>query len=582
MRHRPGASLPTSARSRVTRFGAFALVALLAPIAAPAQVVRERVSVEVVTVTVAARDSAGRPVRDLRASDLILSVDGKSVPIDTFTLEPRRPAMPASLAEAQPSLTPPNAPENTEIELATPLESRELLQVAVLVDEGSTGVFDRRDVFRQLERYFRDAASTERSVLIARVNGPKVDVVCPWTQEPGNVSAALAELSAHPHTPRFVSPHEIPTLGSANRQSLQTEILFARDNLFRAIAVMIAAFPPEPARRRLVLVTGGIALIPPPDFGDIVRNAAVQTETGRDQDRLLDPRRELEQARIGFELWANASRRDWYAQLADVMAKAQEKDVALVPVAAEAFDRGTNPGAESNTTGPSVKWAVRAMPGVGGPGSSGLSPRMFAGQTMTTMAIQTGGQPILQPLQAADRLSDLQVSEQYLLTFRNPFHDDHRRHRVELSTVRRGVTLQYRRGYRLPTQEEEVLDGLMARLVGPAPTVNPLGATVTIARNTDPAVAAPLRLQFQFQPPPEHGLEAEKERSVELVFASVDDAGGRSDPAKWEGTARRDEAGQFFSAEFGLKLPLQHYRWSIAVRDGPTGLVSYVTAESRP
>ena len=85
----------------------------------------------------------------------------------------------------------------------------------------------------------------------------------------------------------------------------------------------------------------------------------------------------------------------------------------------------------------------------------------------------------------------------------------------------------------------------------------------------------------QSQPPPEHGLEAEQERNVELLLANVDDTGNRSDPAKWVGTARRIGTGEF-TADFDLNLPLRNYRWSIAVQDGPTGLVSYVITESQP
>ncbi len=62
MRHRLGASLRRTLTVRVPPLGALALVALLAPFPAPAQTVRERVSVEAVTVTATARDGAGRPV----------------------------------------------------------------------------------------------------------------------------------------------------------------------------------------------------------------------------------------------------------------------------------------------------------------------------------------------------------------------------------------------------------------------------------------------------------------------------------------------------------------------------------------
>ncbi len=571
MRHRPGASLPASLLVRVPPFGVFALVALLAPFAASAQVVRERVSVGVIRISITAQTSSGKPVRDLASQDMSLRVDGQLVPIDSLTVSGQ------TASKREPAPTPGSQGRRPMEETsgdATVTAAPEPVQVAVLIDEGGTNSLDRRDVYRQLGRYLGDRVPADRTIMIARSNGAKLDVLFPWTQESKVVDAALRDLAAHPAAPRIVSPQEIAALRGADKEGLPTLVLFARERLFRAMLLMIAAFPPAPARRTLVLVTGGTALLSPPDFAAIVGSGDSQEpETRGARARLEDPSHDLEQARTAFELWSDASRRNWYSQIADVMAKAQEKNVAVVSVNAEAPDRGTNPGADS-------KWPFRAMTGVNP--ATGLSARMPVGQTMTTMAVQTGGEAILLPLQTADRLSSLQATEPYLLTFRDPFPDDHRHHRVEILTTRRDVTLHYRRGYRSPTEEEEILDGLMVRLVGPAPAANPLAADVVIARGTTSPESPLLHLTCQYQPPRERGLEAEQERGVELLVAAMDEAGNPTDPARWTGTARRLRAGASFVVEFDLNLPLRSYRWSIAVRDAPTGLVSYATTESRP
>jgi hypothetical protein len=166
------------------------------------------------------------------------------------------------------------------------------------------------------------------------------------------------------------------------------------------------------------------------------------------------------------------------------------------------------------------------------------------------------------------------------VTFRDPFPDAHRHHRVEIGTARSGVTLVYRHGYRTPTDEEEILDGLMARLAGPAPVENPLAARVAIARSANTEGSARLHLTCNYRPPPERGLETQQERNAELLVANTDDAGNPSDPAKWTGTARRVGADDF-AVDFDLKLPVRVYRWSVAIRDSPTGLVSYIQTESR-
>jgi VWFA-related protein len=581
MRYRPDLPVVSGLQAaigqtvRVSAQGLLGIVLAFQAASGQDQPVRERVRVGVIRISVAAQTSAGKPVGGLSLADLTLKVDGRSVPIDSLT------GADSEIASAAPA---PGALE-ARPEAKTPSEAvrprPEPSQLAVLIDEDGTSSLDRRDVYRQLERYLGDGPSAERSVMIARFNGPKVEVLSPWTQDLRSSRAALKELAARPRVQKIASPYEAPMLGRGSSDSLQKEVLVARDHLFGSILVMLAAFPPAPARRTLLLVSGGMALLSPEDFAANLGStnfAGAEAQRGRPQ--FPDATREIELARTGFEVWTNAQRRDWHAQLADVMAKAQESNIALTSVAAEAFERGTNPTAETNNLGPSAKWAARPMPGVGAPGSSGLSPRLGVGQTMTTMAIQTGGEAILQPTQTAQRLSGQESVEPYVLTFRDPFPDDHRHHRVEIATIRPEVILRYRRGYRTPTDEEETLDGVMARLVGPAPPSNPLSATARITRSD--SSTAPLRLHFEFQPPAEHGIEEDEERPVQLLFANVDDAGGRSEPAKWEGTARRVGTGKTFAAELDLKTPVRVYRWSIAVRDDPTGLVSYVVTDSRP
>ena len=92
MRHRPEASV-MARESR--RFKPWRLVSLpvfgtaavmcLHPICAVAQPVRERVSVGVVTISLTAQTSSGKPVRDLALEDLSLRVDGQPVRIDSLT-----------------------------------------------------------------------------------------------------------------------------------------------------------------------------------------------------------------------------------------------------------------------------------------------------------------------------------------------------------------------------------------------------------------------------------------------------------------------------------------------------------------
>src|SRR5207244_2161268 len=146
----------------------------------------------------------------------------------------------------------------------------EPVQFAVLIDERGSNSLDRRDVYRQLGRYLHDSVPADRTIMVARSIGLKLDVLVPWTQNSRAVAAALGDLASHTAGPRIVSPHEIPGLSQADKLSLQREILVAREHLFRAMLFMIAAFPPAPARRTLMLVTSGIALLSPSDFAAIL------------------------------------------------------------------------------------------------------------------------------------------------------------------------------------------------------------------------------------------------------------------------------------------------------------------------
>jgi hypothetical protein len=107
---RPEPSAPVSTPGFLSHLFSLLAFSLIAPIASPetvAQTMRERVSVGAVTVTLTARDGSGRPVRDLRASDLAVFVDGKPVAVDTFVLEPRAATASASGAAVPPAPPPP-------------------------------------------------------------------------------------------------------------------------------------------------------------------------------------------------------------------------------------------------------------------------------------------------------------------------------------------------------------------------------------------------------------------------------------------------------------------------------------------
>lgn len=573
MRHRPGASLPASLLLRVPHFGALALVALFAPFVAPAQTVRERVSVEVITVTVAARDAAGRPVRDLSAPDLALSVDGKPVAIDTFLAEPRAGA--AASDAAAPTALPASA-ESVALALApAPSPHARPLEIAIIADESTTKSFDRRDVYDELSKFLSAPASGTRRLLVARFTVNGLVIECPWTSDTMAARAAIARLRSHPAGERIPTSAE---LGSGDGlPTYLVEIEYMRKQFFAALLQAFAAFPETSARRELVLVSGGTLLARPEDLaGPIAASQRSTDRIGRSsrEARELFRNQEAERERGAFQLWSRAisSVTSEALHTSDLVAKALERDIVLVPIAAEAFDRGTNPGVDK-------KWPSRSNPGDGlGLNEGNLSLHLGVAQVMMGIAEDTGGEPVLVPRKAASRLAEIEDRSSFALTFLDPTAGDHRHHRIEIKCRRPGVRLDYRHGYRIATEEECTLDRVVARFLLPQRDGNPLA----VAASLSPAVSKNghnvTRVSLRYLPPPE--ATQTDDRGVELVAVGEDRQGNRTEPIRWAGTASRLDTAGNFEAKLDLGVPVGSFTWSLGVRDQPTGLVSFVLAPS--
>jgi VWFA-related protein len=229
---------------------ALPLAAFLAPPGASAQIVREHVSVEVVTLTVTARDSAGRPIRDLRTGDLKLRVDGKPVAIDTLALEAGRPAA-AAAATGAPALTP--APGETLSPAPAPSSSPlRPLEVAIIADEIDTKTTDRRDVYDELLRYLESPANETRRFFVGRFSVGHLQTECPWTTDAEAARAAIRRLRDHPNIER------IPTISEPDSKFPVSSLEFEmhRVRLLTAVLEALAAFSDSSGRRELILVSG--------------------------------------------------------------------------------------------------------------------------------------------------------------------------------------------------------------------------------------------------------------------------------------------------------------------------------------
>jgi VWFA-related protein len=507
---------------------------------ASAQTFREKVAVEVVTIRVTARDASGRPVRDLTAGDLSLAVDDKATPIETFS------ALPAVA---------PASGEGARAAEVTP--SRRLPRpeaIAFFADEAETSPLDQSNVYRELVRFLSTPGQAGRRYAVVRFFGGPVTVECPWTEDPREAAKMLGRMRAHPRFSR------IPTISERTKDTGLLEIDAIGLRLSRALLETIALFPSDASVRRLVFVSGGTSFAPLADLAADPVDPDARTFNQAAQRDPFPSLRRAENAQTAFALWTSVVNPGRLGlTTGDVVAKAIEADVELITLFAEP-DRIIPDGIQQDlvrSTGPK------------------LSPRLGVAQAMWGIAQSTGAEPILLPGKTAERLGEIEGRAAYELTFRDPSRGGHGGHRVALICKRPGVRIEYRRGYRIPTDEDRILDTVVARLVAKMPAENPLAALVALSASERDGKSR-TRVTLAFTPPRER--QASGAREIEWIGVGEDDDDERTEPVHWAATARPGQSIGSFESESELAIPYGRYRWSFAVRDGPTGLISYVAA----
>lgn len=538
---------------------------------ATAQIVREQVSVDVVNLRVEAHDRSGRAVRDLRQSDLSLLVDGKKVPIDSFA--PEAGIVVAASAAPRPAGAPTDPTPASAI-AAAPATPPRPLEIAIFADESETKSFDRRDVYDQLTRFLDAPASETRRYLVVRFSGTGLKVECAWTSDTVAVKAAIGRMRAHPRIERIPGPAEAAL--ERNKTVLLArgiEIPEMQRHLYAALLETIAAFQDGPARRQILFVSGGTILESPLDqrnnVATLTSSSANDRRTGSERNRArFDPASSAppRAAIDAFSLWSVAMGYDrsglWTG---DITAKAAERDIELVPIAAEPADRGMVENADEKN--PPRPYNL---------GDGWLSPGLGVGQVMSAIAEETGAEAILVPRKAAAVLASRESERAgFTVVFHDPHTGDLGFHNVQLVCSRAGVKLTYRRGYRISAPEERTLDRVIARFLQPGTGDDPLAVAATAAPATSESGRSVTRLTLRYTPPRE--TEPSEQRDLSLIAVGQNGQGDRTQPIRWTGSA--DPAGESGAYQAALDLGAQPtaFTWSLAVRDDATGLVSYVT-----
>jgi VWFA-related protein len=514
-----------------------------------AQDVRERVTVDAVQIRVTASDSSGNPVRDLSAADLTLEVDGQPVPIDSIALEG------AAVAAS------PEGPAGTRLAVSGGTAEPPLSAFAIVVDESTTAM--RKQAFRGLVEFLDGDYPFERTYLVCTYRRGSLRVDQPWTTNSGTTRATLKRLRDHP-TIDF-NPDGFLT----SRTSL-LEFQMMRSRLLTALMQVMAMFPDGPARRQLVLVTGGKTLASPLDVYDTLVEGDSEPKViggSRSDGTVPDPMAMdtlVEPFRDGFELWSRAvggvAAR---AGNGDLLAKAMERDVALIPVAASTLG---NPGYVD---------PGRKMLNSSGNRSTSLSAQLSANQALWGLARETGSGSVLLAGEAGRMLAELGHRAAYLMSFRYRPPEAGRLHKVELATRRPGISLDYRRGFRIRSAEERVLDSVVAHLALPPVTPDPLSLVASVsASKTEGGPRATMTLRYV---PPAPGLSR---RPVELIAVGKAADGSWTTPVRWRGEAvsvRSDVS----EVRVEMAVEPNAFLWSIGLRDLLTSVDGYALVSSK-
>ncbi|HYX19545.1 MAG TPA: VWA domain-containing protein [Thermoanaerobaculia bacterium] len=558
---------PTTSRS--TAWLVLALAAAADP--ARAQTVREKARVEVITVRLTARNLLGKRVDDLSAADLVLMVDGKPLAIETFSgpdsAPSTVPAPESGLAAGPSEAGPPiHRPVSNELPLRT----------LIFVDELETQVIDRKDICAELARYLRAPGSANREYRVVRYDGT-ILMETGWTRDTETVASAIDRVSRNAPIERLPGPGTLSSETVKNNSFSSLDwVLLHRSQIAEAVLEVLTAFPSGPGENRLLLVTGGTAMLRKGDlaFGLVAGTVNLVPDPPKSdrtyQRDLIAADRAREGQRTAFVLWSRAvnPEKGYELDMDDVVAKALERDVEVVPVFTEALARG-----EFSLSGRGGPGATVA------PGDAGVSLHVSSASAMIGLASETGAEAITVGRRTAARMAEIEGRSAYELTFRDPAADDHEFHRISLACRRLGVKIEYRRGYRVPSEDERTLDLVVAGLRDPERLTNPMQVQARQEPSTDSKHRRATRLALAYAPPLEKG--AADERPLAIVAVGQDRSGNRTEPIEWNGTASREEDGPGFEADLLLNVP-PDYVWSVAVRDQPTGLTSYLVVPAPP
>jgi VWFA-related protein len=477
---------------------------------APAEetpVARFAATVDVGEVTLGVRvvDGSGRPIRDLRADELVLVVDGVPTPITSFS-----PPSAGSTPEAAGAAAPPD----------------ESLHLTLLVNDRGGSARDRSRALRQLVEAAPGLQARGWRIEIAAIDSA-YHTVHAFTDDPSLVVPRLQELEA-------VKVH--PSAFAAERQNLLTgmdDISIGEPGKGGGSGI---AFDSDEARgileRIRALARGQRQL----GHGMIGVLGAVVTQLGRLPGTrcliYLGEGFEAQPASDLFLMWEGR-----YPQVALGQLRRPTLEVGDYSLASEVADLREAATAADVTVYyvPTAAWAGGAAPDVDRETAEVTSDlpaavRRSLGDGVRSLALASGG-GVIDPARRGLVELAADLGARYTITFAAPDSAAAVDHRVELSVSRRGARARYRRSFRAISIAERMARATVTALASGG-GANPLEAAVEVQDSTpradggvdlSVAVTVPMRRLALL---PEHAVHR---ADVTIYFAA---GGGTGQPVE--------------------------------------------------
>jgi hypothetical protein len=365
--------------------------------------------------------------------------------------------------------------------------------------------------------------------------------------------------------------------------NLQLEAMDAIGHARNSVAGIFDAlrvFPEAPGRKSLYVVTDGAPFLAPAEIAkDLVVGSTDSLPPGDPRAAHLAALEAERDRDLLFDSLAWSGKRS-VSLLQEVARLAILRGIEIHPVRSAAHDFDGRVRTDRAFSDRATVRGTRPLDPRSGRGGDSLpTSDLAAGTTMEAVAETTGGDAVLSRRGFEEELGrEAAVTDAaYVVTFRDPFAGDHRYHRIEIA-AEGGAKLRYRRGYRVLDVRESLIEHAVNRLHVPADE-NPLGVRMRVDSLGLKGGMAEAEITIAYPAPPQAGGKAGGPGSVQIFGMCAVRDGALSEPIDLSGAADPVSLGDstMFVRSGRVSVKPGAYRWSFAIRDEQTGIVSYLT-----